>query len=98
MRSRGSRVSKVVKRSKAELRQALGHAQGPGSEATEDWLDCESFFRLLVWIDGRPLLAVIEPYRLTLFKIFLDPDSITRRLKYNLLLAGRGKKNFKSAD
>ena len=98
MPSREPPVGKAVKRQKAALRQTLGPAQGPGSQAVEEWLDCESFFRLLVWIDGRPLLEVIEPYRLKLFIQFLDPDPTTRRLKYNLLLAGRGKKNFKSAD
>jgi hypothetical protein len=62
----------------------------------EDWLYCEEFFGLLLWIDGRPLLSVIEPYRLRAFKAFLDP--VDGKLRYNLGLLGRAKKNWKSAD
>lgn len=57
-----------------------------------------AFFSRLSWIDGRPLLETIEPYRRELFRLALDtygPDGVPR---YNLLLAGRGKKNWKSAD
>jgi len=46
----------------------------------------------LRWIDGRPLLAVIEPYRLRLFQGFLDA------LLYAVLVSGRSKKNWKTAD
>jgi len=56
------------------------------------------FFARLRWLDGRRLMQVIEPYRQ---RIFLDalhtfrPDCSPR---YNLVLCGRGKKNWKSAD
>src|ERR1700680_581613 len=49
------------------------------------------FFESLKWIDGRPLLDTMEPYRL---RIFDDAFS----LWYNIVLAGRSKKNWKSAD
>jgi hypothetical protein len=63
--------------------------------------DCPSpldFFAHLHWLDGRPLLDTIEPYRRELFiqaLWTLRPDG---RLRHNLVLAGRGKKNWKSAD
>lgn len=51
------------------------------------------FFRPLVWIDGRPLLDVIERYRRALFTKFFDARDADGALVYNLLLAGRSKKN-----
>ncbi|HMH50126.1 MAG TPA: hypothetical protein VK548_07830 [Candidatus Acidoferrum sp.] len=53
------------------------------------------FFRSLKWIDRRPL--VIEPYRQALFTQALD-EYLDGRLRYNLILSGRAKKNWKSAD
>src|ERR1700692_2452217 len=56
------------------------------------------FFSSLKWIDGRPLLPTIEPYRRKLFTSALDtfgPDGLP---VINFVLAGRGKKNGKSAD
>jgi hypothetical protein len=56
------------------------------------------YFNHLRWIDGRPLLDTIDPYRKTIFTAALDtfrPDGIPQ---YNFILAGRGKKNYKSAD
>jgi hypothetical protein len=56
------------------------------------------FFGRLKWIDGRPLLDTIEPYRRRLFARALDerrPDGVP---VINFVLAGRGKKNWKSAD
>ena len=56
------------------------------------------FFRLLHWLDGRPLLDTIEPYRRAIFDAVLatfDPDGTPR---YTLSLCGRAKKNWKSAD
>jgi len=54
------------------------------------------FFRALAWIDGSPL--VIEPYRLRRFERFFDEHDDAGRLRYNLLLAGAGKKNWKTTD
>jgi len=56
------------------------------------------YFSHLKWIDGRPLIDTIDPYRRALFTLTLDtfrPDGVP---KYNFVLAGRGKKNWKSAD
>jgi hypothetical protein len=56
------------------------------------------FFKHLEWIDGRRLLDTIEPYRRALFTRTLDtfrPDGVP---VCNMVLAGRGKKNWKSAD
>ena len=55
------------------------------------------FLSLLKWLDGRPLLDTIEPYRRQLFEdaFSVDADGLPR---YSLVLAGRGKKNAKSLD
>lgn len=56
------------------------------------------YFSHLKWIDGRPLLDVIEPYRQQIFRQALDtyrPDGVP---VHNMVLAGRGKKNGKSLD
>jgi hypothetical protein len=56
------------------------------------------FFGHLRWLDGRPLVNTIEDYRKELFRRALDdlaPDGAPR---INFVLAGRGKKNWKSAD
>jgi hypothetical protein len=56
------------------------------------------FFRMLQWLDGRPLLDTIEPYRRAIFSDVLgtfDPDG---RPRYTLSLCGRAKKNWKTAD
>jgi hypothetical protein len=57
-----------------------------------------AFFGLLVWIDRAPLLERIEPYRRRLITTFLDEMDETGRPRYNLGLAGRAKKNWKSVD
>jgi hypothetical protein len=56
------------------------------------------FFGLLKWLDGRPLMDVIEPYRREIFERALYTFDADGRPTYNLVLAGRGKKNWKSAD
>jgi hypothetical protein len=50
------------------------------------------FFGHLKWLDGKPLLDTIEEYRRRIFEQALDG------VEYSLVLAGRGKKNWKSAD
>ncbi len=55
------------------------------------------FFAKLKWLDGRPLLDTIEPYRRAIFKTVLftfDGD----RPQHNLAVCGRAKKNWKTAD
>jgi hypothetical protein len=56
------------------------------------------FFAHLRWIDGRPLLDVIEPYRRRLLTTALQTFDADGRPKYNLVVDGRGKKNWKSSD
>lgn len=56
------------------------------------------FFGHLKWLDGRPLLDVIEPYRARLFNDALYSFDDDGRPRHNLVLAGRAKKNWKSAD
>lgn len=56
------------------------------------------FFERLRWLDGRPLLPTIEPYRCALFERFNEWDLRSGRYRYNLGLFGRGKKNWKTAD
>src|SRR4051812_8651404 len=56
------------------------------------------FFSHLTWLDGRPLLDTIEPYRQRIFSEALytfDPDG---RPRYSLALCGRAKKNWKTSD
>lgn len=56
------------------------------------------FFGSLRWIDGRPLLDVIERYRQRILTAFLDMLEPDGRQRYNLGVAGRAKKNWKTAD
>ena len=58
----------------------------------------QRFFSLLKWIDGRPLLDVVEAYRQRIFEKALYTFDEDGRPTHNLVLAGRGKKNWKSAD
>jgi hypothetical protein len=56
------------------------------------------FFGKLTWIDGRPLLDTIETYRRDIFTAALDTFGRDGLPKYNLVVCGRGKKNWKSSD
>jgi hypothetical protein len=56
------------------------------------------FLSKLVWLDGRPLLDMIEPYRREIFVKALDTIGPDGWPVHNLVLAGRGKKNWKSQD
>jgi hypothetical protein len=73
--------------------QVSGSAHGVVVRQT----DPINFFSKLKWIDDRPLLAVIEPYRKRIFTDALYTFD-GNRLKHNLVLTGRAKKNWKSAD
>jgi len=55
------------------------------------------FFSLLKWIDGHPLVDLIEPYRRRIFDHALYSFD-GERPRFNLIVAGRAKKNWKSAD
>ena len=56
------------------------------------------FFEKLQWLDGRPLLKTIEPYRRHIFTEALDSFDPDGRPSFNLVLCGRAKKNWKTAD
>ena len=56
------------------------------------------FFASMRWIDASPLLEHLEPYRLRVFEqAFTDVD-VDGHPRFNLILCGRAKKNWKSAD
>jgi hypothetical protein len=56
------------------------------------------FFGRLRWIDGRPLMDTIEDYRRHLFLAALFEFRSDGSPRYNSVLSGRAKKNWKSAD
>jgi phage terminase large subunit-like protein len=56
------------------------------------------FFSHLVWLNGKPLLDTIEPYRRAIFTEVLTTTDDDGRPRYSLALCGRAKKNFKTAD
>lgn len=57
-----------------------------------------NFFARLHWIDGRPLLDTIEPYRRQILVDVLYTAGDGGEPKYSLALCGRGKKNWKTSD
>ena len=74
------------------MKRKRTHAPAPATATSLD------FFGRLRWIDGRPLLDTIEAYRREVFTKALDTFEPAGRPRYNLVLAGRAKKNWKSAD
>lgn len=56
------------------------------------------FFRLLRWIDGRPLLGVMELYRKTILREALYTFRADGSPLYRRVLTGRAKKNSKTTD
>jgi hypothetical protein len=56
------------------------------------------FINLLRWIDGTPLRSHVEPYRAKLFELALDTFEADGRPRFNLIVCGRAKKNWKTAD
>lgn len=56
------------------------------------------FFGHLRWLDGRPLLQTIEPYRRKVFSDVLYTFDSDGRPTYSLALCGRAKKNWKTSD
>ena len=66
------------------------------SARTQCWDPSKSSVRLR-WIDERPLVECIKPYRQRLFAQFFDEQD-AGCVRFNLGLFGRAKKNWKSAD
>lgn len=56
------------------------------------------FFGHLTWLNGRPLLATIEPYRQAIFSEALYTFDERGNPQFTLTLCGRAKKNWKTAD
>src|ERR1700674_4293909 len=56
------------------------------------------FFAKLVWLDGTPLLDTIEEYRREIFTRALYTFDDQGDPAINLVLCGRGKKNWKTSD
>lgn len=56
------------------------------------------FFSVMKWLDGSPLMNVIEPYRQKIFMDALYSFDAEGNNVYNMVLCGRGKKNFKTCD
>src|SRR5689334_4889646 len=61
-------------------------------------VDPLEFFGLLKWIDDRPLLDVMEPYRQTILKDALFTVREDGAPQFKRVLTGRGKKNSKTSD
>ncbi|NOU09382.1 MAG: hypothetical protein HOO98_05100 [Nitrospira sp.] len=61
-------------------------------------VDPLEFFGLLTWIDGRPLLDVMEPYRQKILSDALSTFRPDGAPIYRRVLTGRGKKNSKTTD
>lgn len=61
-------------------------------------VDVHQFFTPLRWVDRSPLLEHIEPYRLSIFSRAFNELDDDGRPRYDLILCGRAKKNWKSAD
>ncbi len=65
---------------------------------TKPALPINIFIDSLFWIDDRPLSDIIEPYRRRLFERFFGETNSNGHLRYNLLVHGVGKKNYKTTD
>ena len=57
-----------------------------------------AFLSKLKWIDQRPLIDVIEPYRQRILSEAIDVTDPDGRPRFNQILTGRGKKCWKTAD
>lgn len=56
------------------------------------------FFGHLVWLDGKPLVDTIEPYRRHIFEATLYTFDEDGTPHYNFVVSGRAKKNWKTTD
>lgn len=61
-------------------------------------IDPMEFFSLLRWIDGRPLLDVMEPYRQKILSEALSTIRPDGSPQFRRCLCGRAKKNGKTTD
>ena len=77
---------------------AASEAVWPGDYAPNGAPSPMLFFGQLVWLDGRPLLETIEPYRRTILSDSLFTFDDDGRPRFNFVLCGRAKKNWKTSD
>ena len=80
------------------MTRAASEPLGPGNRAPNGAPHPFEFFGHLVWLDGKPLMDTIEPYRRTILNDALftfDSDGAPR---YNFVVCGRAKKNWKTTD
>jgi hypothetical protein len=70
----------------------------PGNRAPNGAPHPFDFFSHLVWLDGRPLLDTIEPYRRRILADVLFTFEPNGAPRYNFALCGRAKKNWKTSD
>jgi phage terminase large subunit-like protein len=89
------------------VRGALGHLNqgdcdqpllGPHRPHPPGAVHPLDFYRELVWIDGRPLLDVIEPYRQRILTEVLWTFGDDGAPVYSMAVNGRAKKNWKTGD
>ena len=71
--------------------EALRHAPNGAPHPFE-------FFGHLVWLDGRPLLDTLEPYRRGIFESVLWTFDSDGNPQINMAVNGRAKKNWKTSD
>src|ERR1700689_2880746 len=76
---------------------ASGHPWG-GKRPPNGAVHPLEFFGALVWVDGRPLLDTIEPYRRKILTDVLWTFGDDGAPTYNMALCGRAKKNSKTSD
>ena len=77
---------------------AVSDLLSQGNKASNGALHPLEFYSHLVWLDGRPLLDTIEPYRREILSDVLFTFDPGGRPTYNLALCGRAKKNWKTSD
>jgi hypothetical protein len=70
----------------------------PGKRPPEGAPHPFTFFDALVWLDGRPLMDTVEPYRRDILERALFTFGDDGRPQFNFVLCGRAKKNWKTAD
>ena len=80
------------------MTKAASELLWPGNRAPNGAPHPLTFFSKLVWLDERPLLDTIEPYRRTILSDALFRFDDDGRPKFNFALCGRAKKNWKTTD
>lgn len=70
----------------------------PVAPVCSEQVDPLDLYKHLKWIDGRPLLDVMEPYRRVILKQGLYSFRPDGSPLYRRVLTGRGKKNSKTTD